>query len=571
MQALTLSLSPAGRGDEKSALSTAPAGEEESPARLSEAKNFEDSFKTASSDKDASPKGASSKDGTELDLSPETTRGVNSEQGKPVNEDVPEQSEKDTLLPVAVTLELSRNDKGTTSLSKELSGTDKTTISPSKSGEVPGKLAGEPVQILDITKSDMFSESKSETTTPNMNISGDEKGVPTEKYVSKEVANLKSDQLAPNTLELKTSGKELSKIEKTTSTTEARGGEITNSKTTAPQQFSSVSQETITTQETKTTFEILSTQKAEKEISPFESGAKGPDASSEVEAKKTSTEVKIRTDTGKHASTEVEVKIDDTNNAKISTIITPEAGQKESDASVRKDASEKIARPVNDVTPQIKDTANLVEADTVDELIKKQVDQKTLGKTDFLNVALDNRPASMGLQMSTGIEGSFALTSLTSTTLSSTFSPSVQMISATASAAATNFNAVSQAILVANETAKGVTVQLDPPEMGRVFIDFAFDADDKVSVIVKSDFPESHFMLRERSEQFLSILKENGLEDVNLSFEQNAQNGQSDSNEKPAEKPIYISAGSDESRPNNLPLQTLSNDTETYEGLDLRL
>ena len=70
MQALTLSLSPAGRGDEKSALSTAPAGEEESPARLSEAKNFEDSFKTASSDKDASSKGASSKDGTELDLSP---------------------------------------------------------------------------------------------------------------------------------------------------------------------------------------------------------------------------------------------------------------------------------------------------------------------------------------------------------------------------------------------------------------------------------------------------------------------------------------------------------------------
>ncbi|WP_416877214.1 flagellar hook-length control protein FliK [Litorimonas sp.] len=565
MQALTLSLSPAGRGDEKSALSTASAGEEESPARLSEAKNFENSFKTASSDKEASPKGASSRDGTELDPSPETTRGVNSEQGKPVNEDVPEQSEKDTLLPVAVTLELSRNDKGTTSLSKELSGTDKTTTSPSKSGEVPGKLAGDPVQILDITKSDMFSESKSETTTPNMNISGDEKGVPTEKYVSKEVANRKSDQLAPNTLELKTSSEELSKIEKTTLTAEARSGEITNSKMNAPQQLTPLSQEA------KTTLEISSLQGAEKEISPFESGVKGQGASSELEAKKTSTEVQIRTDTGKHASTEVEVKIDGTNNAKISTIITPEAEQKEIDASVRKDVSEKIARPVNDVTPQIKDTANLVEADTVDELIKKQVDQKTLGKTDFLNVALDNRPPSMGLQMSTGMEGSFALTSLTSTTLSSTFSPSVQMISATASAAATNFNAVSQAILVANETAKGVTVQLDPPEMGRVFIDFAFDTDDKVSVVVKSDLPESHFMLRERSEQFLSILKENGLEDVNLSFEQNAQNGQSDSNEKPAEKPIYISAGSDEARPNNLPLQNLSNDTETYEGLDLRL
>ena len=551
MQALTLSLSPAGRGDEKSALSTASAGEEESPARLSEAKNFEDSFKTASSDKDAS-----SKDAAGTDSGPETTKGLDPEKEipekrSPVQKDAPEQSENQPLLPEVMAVELSQNDKRTNN--------------PQKGGEGSGKLAGEPDHLLNHTKSETFSGSHSETTTRDMNSSGNGKQDQTERGVSKEVVNLKSDQLAPNTLELQTPGEGFSKIEKATLTAEARSGEITNSKMNVPQHFTPPSQES------KTTLEIPSLQKVDKEISVLESGIKGQDASSEHEVKKTSTEVQFRTDSGKYVATDVELKVDATNNPKVSTIISSEAGSKEINTTVRKDASEKIALPVNDTTSQIKDAANLVEADTVEELVKKQVDQKTLGKMDFLNGVVDNRSASMGIQMSTGMEGSFALTSLTSTTLSSTFSPSVQMISATASAAATNFNAVSQAILVANETAKGVTVQLDPPEMGRVYIDFAFDADDKVNVVVKSDLPESHFMLRERSEQFLSILKENGLEDVNLSFEQNAQNGESDSNDKPAEKAIYISAGSEEARPSNSPLQTLSNDTETYESLDLRL
>lgn len=78
---------------------------------------------------------------------------------------------------------------------------------------------------------------------------------------------------------------------------------------------------------------------------------------------------------------------------------------------------------------------------------------------------------------------------------------------------------VSEAILLAKETSKGVTVQLDPPEMGRVYIDFLFDADRQVSVVIKTETLEAQHLLRERSAEFLGLLSENGLDSANLSFE----------------------------------------------------
>jgi|GEM_PF-3075855 len=78
---------------------------------------------------------------------------------------------------------------------------------------------------------------------------------------------------------------------------------------------------------------------------------------------------------------------------------------------------------------------------------------------------------------------------------------------------------VTDAMLLAKETSKGVTVQLDPPEMGRVYIDFIFDADKPVTVVIKTESSDAQHMLRERSEAFLAMLKENGLDDANLSFE----------------------------------------------------
>lgn len=91
---------------------------------------------------------------------------------------------------------------------------------------------------------------------------------------------------------------------------------------------------------------------------------------------------------------------------------------------------------------------------------------------------------------------------------------------------------VADAILTAKETPKGVVVQLDPPEMGRVYIDFMFDTDNRVNVVVKADNVESYNILRERSQDFLQMLSDNGFGDIDLSFEQQSSNSESSSNDE---------------------------------------
>jgi hypothetical protein len=80
-------------------------------------------------------------------------------------------------------------------------------------------------------------------------------------------------------------------------------------------------------------------------------------------------------------------------------------------------------------------------------------------------------------------------------------------------------NTVAEALVKAKETPKGVVVQLDPPEMGRVYIDFLFEQDNTVSVIIKSESAESQAILRDRQDFFHHLLTESGFEGVNISFE----------------------------------------------------
>lgn len=88
--------------------------------------------------------------------------------------------------------------------------------------------------------------------------------------------------------------------------------------------------------------------------------------------------------------------------------------------------------------------------------------------------------------------------------------------------------AVAQNLIRAQETQKGISIRLDPPEMGRVFIDFQFDADKNVTAIVRSELADTSQLLRGKSDFFQQILKENGFESVNLSFEQNENQTESE-------------------------------------------
>lgn len=563
MQALTLSLSPAGRGDEKSALSTASAGEEESSARLSESKNFEDRFKTSSSEETPSNDKAPSEEKTSLDKPTRSEKELSSEAVQRINEEkIPSdgsfRSEKE-LNPDAFqslnaeysdfslenTVQLDEN-TSSLSLELELVGTDKKaapytgdTPSPASKVDKSGRaiVTSENLAIASSTSELAISETSAVKGTKETNG----------QYL-----------VSLNTLEPKTPGSQFANV-----TTKAE---------TSGKPFFEISHNNLLATKTPNTNPVLTSEanaehiisKSGMETKTLDSGRmleKGQPVKNGAISPESRAETAIKTKTSIQTGREV----------KIEAALTPESTNKAFNFATKAVADEKLLPSEIKPTPHSKEPVNLVEVKSVENLLEKQVEQKSLGKFEALSGILDGQPKAMGLPMATGLEGGLALTSLTSTTLSSTYAPNIQTISASNAAAVTNFNAVSQAILVAKQSAKSVTVQLDPPEMGRVLIDFTFDGDDRVNVVVKSEIPDSHFMLRERSGEFLGFLKESGLENVNLSFEQSGQNGKSDSQDQSPEKQLYTSSPIDEPAPFNSPLHQLSKDIETYDGLDLRL
>lgn len=131
---------------------------------------------------------------------------------------------------------------------------------------------------------------------------------------------------------------------------------------------------------------------------------------------------------------------------------------------------------------------------------------------------------------------------------------------------------VSDAMLMAKETAKGVTVQLDPPEMGRVYIDFIFEADRPVNIIVKTETLDAQHMLRERSDDFLALLKEEGLDDATLSFEFHDNQGFEGFDQSFVSEPLDSQLAADDHHQSPPIVQNSYSKTISYtDGLDLRL
>ncbi|MEE2929890.1 MAG: flagellar hook-length control protein FliK [Pseudomonadota bacterium] len=66
-------------------------------------------------------------------------------------------------------------------------------------------------------------------------------------------------------------------------------------------------------------------------------------------------------------------------------------------------------------------------------------------------------------------------------------------------------------------------VQLDPPELGRIMIDFKFDAQGLQQIVVSSENPEALKRLREMHAELTAALQDQGLTGENLSFQQDTQ------------------------------------------------
>lgn len=78
-----------------------------------------------------------------------------------------------------------------------------------------------------------------------------------------------------------------------------------------------------------------------------------------------------------------------------------------------------------------------------------------------------------------------------------------------------------QSKVAGNEGSERITVQLDPPELGRVSIDFKFDAQGLQHVTVTGDTPEALKQLRQLHFQLTQALEQNGLTAQDMSFRQN--------------------------------------------------
>ena len=71
-----------------------------------------------------------------------------------------------------------------------------------------------------------------------------------------------------------------------------------------------------------------------------------------------------------------------------------------------------------------------------------------------------------------------------------------------------------------------LVVQLDPPELGRVMIDFKFDAQGLQQIVVTSENPEALKRLREMHMELTEALRDQGLSDKNMSFQEQTEERQ---------------------------------------------
>jgi len=85
---------------------------------------------------------------------------------------------------------------------------------------------------------------------------------------------------------------------------------------------------------------------------------------------------------------------------------------------------------------------------------------------------------------------------------------------------------ITDAVSSPDDTPDRITVQLDPPELGRVSIDFKFDANGLQHITVTGDSPEALKQLRLMHFELTQALERNGLSSQNMTFQQQQNSGQ---------------------------------------------
>ena len=85
---------------------------------------------------------------------------------------------------------------------------------------------------------------------------------------------------------------------------------------------------------------------------------------------------------------------------------------------------------------------------------------------------------------------------------------------------------ITDSIASPNDRQDRITVQLDPPELGRVSIDFKFNAHGLQHVTITGENPEALRQLRLMHFELTQALENNGLSSQNMTFQQQASHQQ---------------------------------------------
>ncbi|MCR9080580.1 MAG: flagellar hook-length control protein FliK [Hyphomonadaceae bacterium] len=139
-------------------------------------------------------------------------------------------------------------------------------------------------------------------------------------------------------------------------------------------------------------------------------------------------------------------------------------------------------------------------------------------------------------------------------------------------AAPSELNAIIlNAVKNGGEPREQLIVQLDPPELGRVAIDFKFDAQGVQQITVTSENPEALRRLRELHFELTEALKDHGLSEQNLTFRQQADDQSQPSWQMPERNGSGTLFSANEEPPAESPLLRSNSAYTQPDRLDLTL
>lgn len=129
--------------------------------------------------------------------------------------------------------------------------------------------------------------------------------------------------------------------------------------------------------------------------------------------------------------------------------------------------------------------------------------------------------------------------------------------------------------LTADEPQDRVVVQLDPPELGRVSIDFKFDANGLQHITITGETPEALRQLRSMHFELIQALERQGLSGQDMTFRQQDSGGQNGSSGRafsgpPAKEPNADTPQAAPARPAP-PIQRITSLPGSPGGLNIRL